>query len=160
MRVCIDIEANSLNAPTKIWLIVAKDIDTDEYHIFRRLSEDAEEVKRWLRFSDRVSLWIGHNWLGYDLPNLRRHDLVKYIHGDHLDTLIISKLINYSRPKHSIEDYGLEFSLPKGEFSDWTKYSQEMEDYCVRDVEICHRIYNKYLYWISNPSHKNAIRLE
>jgi DNA polymerase-1 len=141
-------------------LIVCKDIDTNEYHIFRRLSEDEQEVQRFMEFTLKVSLWIGHNWLGYDLPNLRRHNLTINIHGTHLDTLVISKLIDYSRDGHSIEKYGLEFGLEKGKFSDWTKYSQEMEEYCVRDVDICHRIYLRYVKFISDPRYQDAIRLE
>ena len=160
MRVVCDIEANSLNNPSKIWLIVCKDIDTGEYHIFRRLTDDVKELERWLSFASNVTVWIGHNWLGYDLPNLRRHHLILPDHGSDLDTLVISKLVDYSRDGHSIEKYGLEFGLEKGKFSDWTKYSQEMEDYCIRDVDINHRIYLKYLKYISNPTHANAIRLE
>src|SRR6202012_5768321 len=76
------------------------------------------------------------------------------------DTLILSKLIDYSRKGHSIEDYGEEFGIPKGKFVDFSKYSKEMEEYCVRDVDICHRIYSKYLRYVSNPLHTPSIRLE
>ena len=160
MRVICDIEANSLNNPSKIWLIVCKDIDKDDYHIFRRVSEDAEEAARFITWSASVTLWAGHNWLGYDLPNLRRLNLAGNIHGTHLDTLIISKLVDYSRGGHSIEKYGEEFNLPKGKFSDWTKYSKEMEDYCVRDVDITLRIYLKYSRYILDSKHRPAITLE
>lgn len=160
MKVVCDIEANSLTNPTKIWLIVCKDITTGQYHIFRRLTDDAKEAERWRSFAEGVTLWVGHNWLGYDLPNLRRHHLVLPVQGSNLDTLVISKLIDYSRSGHSIEHYGNEFGVPKGKHTDWTKWSQEMEDYCVRDVDICHRIYNKYIRYINNPVHSRAIKLE
>ncbi len=69
-------------------------------------------------------------------------------------------MVDYPRSGHSIEDYGLEFQYPKIKFNDWTKYSQEMENYCVRDVDICERIYNKYLSYISDSRHAASILLE
>ena len=38
MKVVVDIECNALVNPDQIWLIVAKDIDTSEYHIFRNIT--------------------------------------------------------------------------------------------------------------------------
>jgi DNA polymerase-1 len=108
-------------------------------------------------------LWVGHNWLNYDYPVL--NDLLKLEVMDlperSIDTLLISRLVDYSRPTgHSIESYGLEFSLEKGKFNDFKKYSKEMEDYCVRDVDICLKVYLKYLKYLSNPEHKYSILLE
>lgn len=164
MRVVIDIEANGLENPTKIWLIICKDIDTGEFHIFRNLVDDDTERKRFDEFSLLVDCWIGHNILGYDIPVLLGKGFLAHVHGQtyptFIDTLIISKLANYPREKHSIEDYGKEFGYLKGVFSDFSKYSLEMEEYCVRDVEICHRVYSSHLKYISNPAHCDAIRLE
>jgi hypothetical protein len=79
-------------------------------------------------------------------------------HG--LDTLILSKLIDYSRKGHSIEDYGLEFDYEKIKFTDFSKYSPEMDAYCKRDVDICEKIYLKYKKYVSNPAHAASIQLE
>lgn len=160
MKVVIDIEANRLVNPDKIWLIVCKDIDTGEYHIFRKVTEDATERARFIAFADTVSYWIGHHVLGYDwsvilscLDYSIRSDIT-------LDTLIVSKLVDYSRQGHSIEDYGKEFGLEKGKFNDFSKWSQELETYCIRDVDIAERIYRKYKRYIDNPEHAASIRLE
>jgi len=131
--------------------------------IFRNLTNDDKEKERFKQFASTVTTWVGHNFLGYDYPVL--YDLISLrvdnIVPHSLDTLILSKLVDYSREGgHSIEAYGREFGLEKGKFSDWSKYSQEMEDYCVRDVEICHRIYNKYIRIISDDIWKPAILLE
>lgn len=162
MKVVIDIEANALKNPTKIWVIVCKNIDTNEYHIFRNIIDNEEELNRFKEFAKRVTLWIGHNYLGYDgvvLTNLVAG--VEFLRTDQiLDTLVVSKLVDYPRQGHSIEDYGIEFNLPKGDFSDWSKYSKDMETYCIRDVDICHRIYNKYRSYISKPEHHDSIALE
>ncbi len=161
MKVVIDIETNSLNNPSQIWLIVCKEIETETYQIFRNLTTDDTERKRFNDFrSDPTIHWIGHNFLGYDHPVLVAHDLLCSGDIQCTDTLIISKMVDYPRPGHSIEDYGLEFQYPKIKFNDWTKYSQEMEDYCVRDVDICHKIYQKYSRYVSNPIHKPSINLE
>ena len=162
MKICIDIECNALENPTKIWVIVCKDIETNEYYIFRNILDDKEEYDRFISFSKKVTLWIGHNYLGYDGVVLARLcNSMDYLSSDNvLDTLIISKLIDYPRQSHSIESYGEEFYLPKGDFSDWSKYSVDMETYCIRDVDICHRIYNKYLSYINKPEHHKSIRLE
>src|SRR5882672_8270903 len=162
MRICIDIEADALVNPKHIWLIVCKDIDTGLFHIFRNLTEDVKETENFLIFATQVTQWVGHNFLGYDYNVL--HSLLGFhrseIWNECIDTLIISKLIDYSRQGHSIENYGEEFGIPKGKFVDFSKYSQEMEDYCVRDVEICERIFRKYSKYVSTPEHIPSIVLE
>lgn len=160
MKVVIDIETNSLTKPTKVWVIVCKDIDSGEYHIFRNLHEDKEEHERFISWANDVSLWIGHNILGYDLPHLTTLLGLGWTVDQTVDTLVISKLVDYSRPGHSIEQYGDEFGYPKIKHNDFTKYSKEMEDYCVRDVDICHRIYRKYSRIISDDTWHSAIRTE
>lgn len=162
MQVVIDVEANGLNDATKVWCVVCKDILTGRHHIFRNLTDDETEKERFNAFASKVSLYIGHNLIEYDLPVLARlvGFVIPPIERIH-DTLILSRLIDYSRDGgHSIEDYGLEFGTPKGDFHDFSKYSQEMEDYCVRDVDICHKIYVKYAKYINNMEYRPAILLE
>jgi len=157
MRVVIDIEANALENPTKIWVIVCKDIDTGDYHIFRKVTEDEESKKDFLNFTKDVNLYIGHNICGYDLPVLRNLLGVDVRHDQIIDTLIVSKLINYSLDGHSIEDYGVRFGLEKISFNQFHQYSLEMENYCVRDVDICHRIFDYYT-WKANDSRWNVTK--
>ena len=159
MKIVFDIEANGLENPTKIWLIVCKNIDTNEYHIFRNLYEE-QERNRFIEFNKTVDLWIGHNILGYDCPVMANLVGLDIPVDECLDTLVVSKLVDYSRDGHSIEDYGVEFGKEKGKFTDFSAYSQAMEDYCVRDVDICHLIYSKYLKYINNPERQRSIRLE
>ncbi len=162
MRVVLDIECNRLLNPDKIWVAVCKDIDTNEYHIFRHVTENEIERNRFVSFINGCKLIIGHNLLGFDLPVLNvlcgivREDVGR----DCIDTLVVSKLVDYSRSGHSVEDYGVEFGLEKGKFTDWSKYSTEMEEYCIRDVDITHKIYLKYLRYLSNDVRKNSIETE
>lgn len=164
-RFVIDIEGNSLTRPTEIWLVVCKDIDTGEYHVFRNVTQKKEEKQRCLDLLNSATLLIGHNILGYDAPVLDA--LLGYrpsSSGCYFDTLVLSKLVSYSREAgHSIEAYGEEFGTPKGDnhgqdfFKAW---SQELENYCVRDVDICERIYRKYLRIITDPQWESSIKLE
>jgi DNA polymerase-1 len=177
LRVVIDIEANGLTNPDKIWVIVCKDIDTGELYIFRNLTDDQLERQRFDTFRRSVTHWIGHNLLSYDYPVLLAHLLVSRedIVGHCTDTFILSKLIDYPRPGgHSVESYGEEFNLLKGftvedgsvleskyfPASFFLQYSKDLENYCIRDVEITHKIYTKYSKYISNILHSSSINLE
>src|SRR5271166_6454450 len=111
MDVAIDIEANSLTKPTQIWVIVCKEIGSDRLDIFRNVTTDTEEAERFKLHALKVNRWVGHNLLGYDVPVLR--NLLAVDLCNCIDTLIISKLVNYSRKGHSIERYGEEFGLEK-----------------------------------------------
>jgi len=162
LKVIIDIETNSLVNPSKIWVIVCKDIDTGDISTFRNVNLDEQEKVRFKEYSKGISQWVGHNWLGYDYPVL--NSLLDLVIDDvascSIDTLIVSKLVDYSRKGHSVEDYGEEFGLDKIKFNNFKEYSKELEDYCIRDVEITNKIYLKYLKYISNPLRKASIELE
>lgn len=162
MKVVFDIECNGLYKPTSVWLVVCKEVDTGKVHIFRNITEDRVLLKEFKDFSKNVTQWIGHNILEYDFPVLVSLGCLPSIPLDNCwDTLILSRLVDYSREGgHSVEQYGKEFGLEKGKFNDWTKWSQEMEDYCVRDVDISHRIFLKYLHVINSPDWKSAIAME
>ena len=172
MKIIIDIECNALVNPTQIWLIVCKDTETGEYHIFRNVTSNDKERERFSTFANGVSRWIGHHLLGYDwlvLMELLALPEPSKPGESHIDTLILSKLIDYPRDGHSIEDYGTEFGIEKGTFYKFTDpelYNcnsilfKDMEKYCIRDVDICHKVYLKYLRYLSNTMHYNSIVLE
>lgn len=166
MKYVIDIEADSLTNVKNIWLVVMKCIETGEYYIYRNITKDEKERERYIRDCEALRAadgdLIGHNLLGYDWPVLcAAGQSTPAMDGISLvDTLIISKLVDYSRDGHSIEDYGLEFGFEKIKFTDFSKLSPEMEEYCKRDVDICEKIYQKYRRYISNPVHSVSIRTE
>lgn len=160
MRIVLDIECNRLVKPDKIWVIVCYDIDKKEYHVFRLPTDNDETAREFREFSQGCTLVIGHNICGYDLPILSDLLGVRFDIQQTLDTLIISKMADYPRKGHSVEDYGLEFGYEKIKHYDFSKYSDDLETYCIRDVDITRRIYSKYDKFISNPDHADCIRLE
>jgi hypothetical protein len=45
--------------------------------------------------------------------------------------------------RHSLESYGYRLGEYKGEFgktTDWKEWSQEMQDYCVQDVQVTKKL--------------------
>jgi len=172
LRVVVDVEANGLK-PDIVWLIICKDIDTGNYEIFRNPSTNELERERFNAYAQNVRLWIGHNLLDYDRPVLTNLigttgsiDLV----DNCLDTLIVSKLVDYSRTQgHSVEAYGAEFGYEKGTFYKFTDKElhnsdsllfRKLEEYCKRDVDITHKIYLKYLRIIKDTQWGPSISLE
>lgn len=163
MRVVVDIECNGLvDKATHVWCVVCKDVDTGKVDVFRQPTTYHTERERFLAYAKDVTLWIGHNWLGYDYPVLNKLVglSVDRIHECSRDTLVLSRLIDYSRERHSIEHYGEEFGSPKITFTDFSSYSPEMEEYCKQDVEICHKIFVKYSRYINDPARQAAIHNE
>lgn len=164
--IVIDVEANRLHNPDKIWVIVCKDTETGEYEIFRKVTENPEERRRFHEYCGTRTDYIGHNLFGYDLGVLQR--LVgtetlcnsDTIAVDSVDTLIVSKLVDFPRQGHSVEDYGNEFGIPKIDFREFGHYSEDMVEYCRRDVDITERIYRKYRRYIDNPERRASIVTE
>ena len=163
----IDIEANGLENPTEIWVIVCKDIDSGQREVFRNVTSNPKEQERFKAYSKGVRTWIGHNLLGYDIPVLRTLgclDSLDSYNWHFVDTLVVSKLVEYSREYgHSLEAYGIELGFAKGKNSYpdfFNKWSQELEDYCVRDVDLTEQIYRKYSGIINDRSWQPAIDLE
>ncbi len=114
-----------------------------------------------LEVADRI---IGHNIIGFDIPIIKR--IYPYFNprGTIIDTLLLSRLyhpnllnIDKSRAwkhmplqlygRHSLESYGYRLGEYKGNFAkntDWKDWSQEMEDYCVQDVQVTITLWNHF----------------
>lgn len=131
----LDIECDSLQ-PTKIWCVCLKNTETQEEFLF--LTQ--EEFKSW---HEKDNIYIGHNIISFDAPNLNRLWDTKIVLEDCIDTLILSYLYNPALENgHSLEAWGQRFKFYKGQFSDWSKLSEEMIIYCKRDVDLTLKIYN------------------
>ena len=54
--------------------------------------------------------------------------------------------------RHSLEAYGYRLGEYKGNFSqstDWKEWSQEMEDYCVQDVNVTEKLWKHFLPYLN-----------
>ena len=129
-----DIEANSLT-PTVVWCLCCVNADTkEEVHL-----RTYPELLSWV--NDRQNegcLFVFHNGLNYDAPNLNSLVKTKLTLSNIIDTLVMSMVYSPSlEGGHSLEDWGDRLKFPKGEWDEWDRWSQEMEDYCLRDAHLC-----------------------
>ena len=125
---------------------------------------DKDPVVRGLTYLEEASVLVGHNIIGYDIPVIRK--LFPWFNPSGLvvDTLVLSRIYHadilktdqkrrwkhmplqlYGR--HSLEAYGHRLGEYKGQFgktTDWSEWSQEMQDYCLQDVNVTHKLWNHF----------------
>ena len=131
MDLVFDIETDDLKA-TKVWCIVAQDVDTNE--IFKFPPSKLDDGVKLLQSADKL---IGHNIIGFDVPMIKKFFDVDLTNKELLDTLVLSRLFNPTREGgHSLEKWGYKLGFKKIEFDDYQNYSAEMLNYCVRDVQL------------------------
>jgi len=139
MRLIFDIEANGLlNTISKIWMLVAVDIDTKEEHIYCDYFKGAKPLKDFPLLLDQASELYGHFILGYDLPALKKiFNWVPRKETKIYDTMLMSQVLDYKRfesGRHSLEEWGKYFGYLKVEHEEWDKYSDAMMHRCREDV--------------------------
>ena len=170
--VIIDLEANGLlNDATRIHCAVLHYLDSNETTSYndecpgKGMSSPVVRAVTHLEMADYI---IGHNIVGYDLPLLKGiYNFFDPI-GVVIDTLLLSRLYHpnlldidkaHAWPpmplqlygRYSLEAYGYRLGEYKGNFAkttDWKDWSQEMEDYCVQDVNVTVKLwkhFQKYL---------------
>jgi len=149
-----DIETDGLD-PTVIWCIVAQDVKTKTIHKFT--PDSIHLFNDWLR---RVDTLVFHNGIGYDVPVLEKLLSSDFSDIKIEDTLIMSQLTEPRREGgHSLESWGQRLGFPKGDYSDWSKYTEEMLEYCVRDVEVTTKLYGRLLPSVQRHG-RDALELE
>ena len=163
-----DLESNGLlNDVTKIHCLVIYDSETGETLVYND-EGNAEPITRGVQRLEDSDVIVGHNVIGYDIPCLRK--IYPWFSPTALvvDTLLLSRLyhtdmlnIDQTRKfkqmplqlygRHSLESYGYRLGEYKGSFgkdTDWQEWSQEMQDYCVQDVNVTRKLcdhFHKYL---------------
>ena len=109
----------------------------------------------WISIAERV---VGHNIVGFDLPLIKRlYPFFEYPPVI-IDTLLLSRLYHpdlYDIDKknrnipdklygsHSLEAWGHRLGEHKGDYgktTDWSEWSQEMQDYCEQDVVVTKKL--------------------
>ena len=150
-----DIETDDLKA-TKLWCIVAQDLDSNE--IFRFAPH---QIESGLELLKSASALIGHNIIGFDIPVIKKLTGVDLSNKKLIDTLVLSRLFNPTREGgHSLEMWGYKLNYNKIDFEDYSCYSKEMMDYCVRDVQLNTQVYHRLIQQESKGFSKESARLE
>jgi DNA polymerase-1 len=130
--VFLDIETNTKH--DTIWCCVTK--SDEDIQVWT----EAEKLKEYLRKEDTL---VMHNGISFDAPILNRLWNTKIRLSQCRDTLVLSRLMNPNRENgHSLAAWGNKLGYPKIDFSDYDGgLSDEMIQYCIRDVEVLERVY-------------------
>ena len=136
MKLLFDIETDGLDA-TKIWCLVAQEVDTGQ--VWSYGPDDIEEGVKLLNKAEQLS---GHNIIGFDIPVLENLTSFKLGCQKLIDTLVYSRLFNPVREGgHSLAVWGAKLGLAKIEFKEFDSYSDDMLEYCKRDVAVNVKVY-------------------
>lgn len=155
--IIIDIETDSLT-PTVIWCAVCIDCSTGEVHEFRRPDITPDPL---IEFLETSGTWVGHNVINFDIPSLVR--LVRGCKRPTLviDTLVLSRLLDFNRVGgHSLESWGERLGCKKTPFNDFSQLTDEMVSYCRQDTQVNLLLYKKFLPYINSTRWAASIRLE
>ena len=136
--VFLDIETN-LKA-SQIWLCVTKDQRSGVVECHRK-------VDTLLKTLEDNPLVVAHNGIFFDFPILNRLWNTKIKVSMCVDTLVMSRLMNPNRENgHSLAAWATSLGTEKIDFQDFDAgWSQEMQDYCIRDVDVLEKVYNALL---------------
>ena len=88
---------------------------------------------------------VAHNGIAFDFPVLNKVWGLKIKLYQVLDPLVLSRLLNPVRNKHTLASCGEDLGFPKTEFNQFDQYSEEMRQYCINDVKVLERVYNQLL---------------
>lgn len=134
----IDVEANSLT-PSRLWVLCASRFDSTDIFSF----VGHEGIRRFFdELRGQEVFFVGHNAISYDGPATERLANGTANVSNIVDTLILSYLYDPHLPGgHSLEAWGERLKDPKGSWSDWSKYSPEMDTYCQQDVRLGKKVF-------------------
>jgi len=140
----IDIEADSLD-PYIIWVMCWRNVQTKE--VGECIGHDA--IIQFFE-ENAGALFVGHNILRFDAPVLVRLCGAKLNVGNCIDTLVLSQLYSPSiSGGHSLDAWGDRLGKPKIEFSDFSRLTDEMIEYCHQDVAITAELFVRLMKTLS-----------
>ena len=161
-RYAFDLESDGLlDQMTTIHSLVLINVDTGDVISASSDNLGIKDALSQLMQADQI---IGHNIIGFDIPAIQKiYPWFKPEQSRVYDTLVMSTLIwsdlmdrdekavrtgllkGNMRGRHSLEAWGQRLGKWKGDYSadmkaqgldPWAEWNQEMQDYCVQDVEV------------------------
>jgi DNA polymerase I-like protein with 3'-5' exonuclease and polymerase domains len=153
MRIVLDIETNLF--PDKIWCVVARDIDTNQIHIW-------QNFVGLQNFLDRAEQVIAHNGIFFDVPVLKNLWKITIAEEKIVDTLVMSRLYNPQlEGGHSLAEWGKRIGFFKSSFESFNGgLTQEMLDYCIQDTLVTQKLYEHLTKEMSHDYSQESIKLE
>ena len=152
VNLAFDIETDGIDSSC-IHCIVTQDLDTGLVMEYNDQTLNNSVVNGVCALNDADNL-VSHNGIMFDIPEIRKHS--PFFENKTWDTLILRRFFHPDmleldlRRKwammparlygsHSLEAYGYRLRCFKDNFgktTDWKEWSQEMQDYCKKDVAI------------------------
>lgn len=168
-RFIFDLETDGfLKRLTRIHVMVLHDMDTGEKLVFRH-NDEVNSVEEGVKLLMAAKLLVGHNIISFDLKAIKK--LYPYFMHNALvrDTLTMVKITATDIAKsdfklynagvirsddigsHRLEVWGYRLGILKGDYAQemkdkgldpWASWNQDMEDYCIQDVEVTLALWN------------------
>jgi len=142
----LDRKGRPLPPCSRVHLLVIRSYPDGETTVYRNNDEEDTIADGWERLQS-ADLVIGHNIIQYDLTVLKRL-YGGEVTGTVYDTLVAARLLWPDRKNHPHGGNSLDAlskaagRVAKGEYTGtWDEWTQEMEDYCVRDVAASEAVY-------------------
>lgn len=157
-----DVETNGLlKQLDRIHVLVIGELETRQIHIFRR-NTVMDNIAEGIALLESGDLIIGHNSIAFDKRAIEKVFPDAKLLARHMDTMVLSRVAVPDLKKkdfelwrkgmpgelvgtHSLEAWGWRVGKHKGDYmkmmqakgiDPWAEWNQDMEDYCVNDVEI------------------------
>lgn len=151
-----DLETNGfLDVADTCWVMVLQDHSNNRFYIFTDHSDKYNgTISDGLSMLSNAKALVAHNGVGFDVPMLKK--LFNWTPSEHTtiyDTWIFSEVLSYKRShKHGIGGWGEHLGLAKIDFDRFDEFSDEMVEYCKRDVELNTQVYRRVLGEFQNSS--------
>lgn len=128
-----DLEANGLLYPaTKVHCICWTDGE-EEF--------TSTDIPKALESLDKYDCVVFHGGGTYDIPLLKK--LYDWGPKRHIDTHLLSRMLEPDRGGHSIEDWAAHFGMQKEgkDITDWSVLTDEMLTRCQNDVRVGYKVF-------------------
>ena len=103
-------------------------------------TNDYDKMREVLYAAD--TKFVAHNAIRHDLPLFNKILGTDLTYKSFIDTLALSWYLNFDRPKHGIESYGIDYGIPKPVVEDWNNLTYEQYQHrCEEDVKINWRLW-------------------
>lgn len=128
-----DIEGDGLyDTVTQLWCAVIIDLPTGIKKGFR-----PHELDLFAEYIRKALILVGHNIIDYDNPVMKKFFKYDLDVARAVDTLVWSRLFWPDRPGgHSLRSWGIRLGCHKGDFDDFSQFTEEMYEYCLQDGEV------------------------
>lgn len=118
-----------------------------------------EQIEEGIEYLDTAFALIGHNIIDFDIPFINKiynwtPKSLAY------DTLIFSRLIHPTRESHSLASWGKDLGFPKADSPNFGVFSEEMLSYCITDVKLNFKLFDKFRLESKERKLKQSIDLE